>query len=84
MMALPPLTGPRYLIPVDVPDGEYEGRWSAYDLVFEYDGREVHQATSLGVRGINIPTRFRIKDGKLDESSMKTLGPSQGTKNSVG
>lgn len=66
----------RYREPVDIPDGQYEGRRSGYRLSWEFDGREVDVMTSIGIRGINVRSRFEVRDGKVVESSIKTIGPS--------
>ena len=54
---------PRFLTEAIIPDGEYTGGWSGYELEFEYDGKTVIQTTKRGVRGVNIPVSFRYKGG---------------------
>lgn len=66
----------RYRIPVTIPDGSYEGKWGGHRLIWEFEGNEVDVETKLGIRGINIPVRFKIVNGKVDETTIKTLGNS--------
>lgn len=66
----------KFYAPVEVPDGEYKGRWSGYVIQFEHEGQQVMARTKLGVRGINIPVTFRIVEGKLDNDSINTPKPS--------
>lgn len=63
----------KFYTPTTVPDGEYTGRWGGYEINFEHEGREVNVCTiERGVRGINIPCKFRIVNGRLDESTLET------------
>lgn len=64
----------RYRMPVNVPDGTYDGKWGGYRLVWQVDGNEVDIQTKIGVRGINIPVRFSVIDGKVDQDSIKVIG----------
>ena len=66
-----------YEQPVDIPDGTYAGRHSGYVVKFEHEGREIRCHTKDGVRGINIPCTFRIKNNRIIESSIVHTGPSQ-------
>ncbi len=56
-----------------VPDGEYRGRWTAYEVDFKVEDRMVHMHTTIGVRGINVLCTFKIVDNKLVEDSLKTV-----------
>lgn len=63
---------PQFLSSIEVPDGEYAGLWSGYEIKFQVSGREVFITTrNTGVRGINIPVVFRVANGQLDEGSIK-------------
>ena len=58
------------------------GKWSGYEIDFEYNGHKYRLKTRLGVRGFNIPVRvnednFRaFKDGKEIEivETLKVIG----------
>lgn len=63
----------RYRSPANVRDGDYEGTWGGYRLVWQVDGKEVDIETKLGVRGFNIPVRFKVINGKVDEDSIERI-----------
>lgn len=49
---------------VRLPDGEYGGVWSAYSVEVVHDSRRHHFRTADGVRGINVPCRVTVVEGK--------------------
>ena len=65
------------LSPVLLPDGVYKGLWSGHVISFKCidlseEIKECYiQDLVIGVRGINIPVTFKIKDNKIDESTIK-------------
>lgn len=61
----------QYRVKANCPDGKYEGLWGGYVLKWEHDGKEVDCILKLGVRGINIPVSFEIKNGVVDEQSIE-------------
>lgn len=61
----------KFYTPIKIPDGSYKGKWSGYEINFDYEGREVNVHTDIGVRGINIPCSFEIENGKLKQKSVK-------------
>ena len=67
------MTIPEFFAPADIPDGEYEGTMSGHHLMCRYKGKDVFVETDLGVRGINVPHRFRIVDGRVDEESITPI-----------
>ena len=67
----------RYREPATVPDGQYEGLRTGYRLAWKHDGREVDVMTSVGIRGMNVPSRFSVLNGKVVESSIESVGTSQ-------
>lgn len=74
----------RYREPVDVPDGVYVGRQSGYRLSWEFGGREVDVITSIGIRGMNVPTRFALKDGKVLQESIERIDRSEPDGETIG
>lgn len=64
-----------FLIPIDIPDGNYVGKWSGYTLKFEYDGVKVQTNTKEGVRGLNIPVTFDVVCGKMVQKSIYPIEP---------
>jgi hypothetical protein len=65
----------RILKPTIVPDGWYSGKWSGYELEFELNGEPCFATLKKrGVRGINIPVRFRVFCGTVDEDSIAVEG----------
>lgn len=64
---------PHYIMPLEIPDGEYFGLWGGYLLTFEYDGKTIQQATKRGIRSMNVRTKFRYVNGKLDQDSVKVM-----------
>jgi len=64
--------------PVRVPDGLYTGKWTSYFIAFDFadggDAIHAHVYTLRnGIRGIDIPIRFNIVEGKLDEGSIEVI-----------
>ena len=59
------------LVPIDIPDGTYQGYWSGHTLKFEYDEQMVYVETKIGIRGLNIPVEFEIEDSKVVEEGIK-------------
>lgn len=57
-----------------VPDGEYAGKWSGYELKFEAQGRKVLVRTKQGVRGIDIPVHFFVIGGRVNDKSIRVDG----------
>lgn len=54
-----------------VPDGEYTAAWSGYTLEFECQGETRYASTKRrGVRALNVPVRFKVVDGEVDEDSI--------------
>lgn len=60
----------KHLTAVSIPDGQYQGIWSGYTLEWEFNGDKVYVTTSIGVRGINIPVKFTVRNGNVDEGSI--------------
>jgi len=58
---------------VDIPDGDYNALWSAYTLVIlDSDGSEIAESrTYIGVKGINCPTKVKVKHGRVEFISQK-------------
>lgn len=54
-------------------DGEYTGRWEGHELRVDYFGsvREVY--TKIGIRGLNVPVRLNIVDGKVVEKGIQSV-----------
>lgn len=48
-----------------IPDGVYQGKWTAYVVRFEWPGHGTVQAKTVdvGVRGINVPCVVQITGG---------------------
>lgn len=61
------------LTEVSVPDGQYEGHWSAYSIRFRFKESIAYVNTKNGVRGINIPVKFEIADGQLVDESISVV-----------
>lgn len=55
---------------VDLPDGKYDARWSAYFLEIRAKDSTplVTIPTKIGVRGINCPVKVDIINGDVFES----------------
>jgi hypothetical protein len=60
----------------NIPDGTYEGIWSGYTIRYKFEGKDVTCQTTDGVRGVNIPVKFEVKDNLLVEESIEVLGSS--------
>jgi adenine specific DNA methylase Mod len=53
-------------------DGEYAGAWSGYNVKVRLSKTLIYNLeTDVGVRGLNIPCKVTIKDGK---ATVDTLG----------
>lgn len=52
---------------VDLPNGEYDALWSAYNLSILSDEEDLllDVPTSIGVKGINCKARVKISEGVL-------------------
>lgn len=48
-----------------MPDGEYDGSWSGYTVVFVTPLGECKGRATVGVRGLNIPCKVTIEDGQF-------------------
>lgn len=69
------------LQPIDIPDGSYEGLMTGYTMKFHLDdGTEVHGTTEIGVRGINCPHEFVVRDGEIVTESIKSISKLWNTK----
>ena len=65
-----PVNIPVRTVRPNVPDGVYNGiRGGYYITSSECGGFQLR--TALGVRGVNIPVRFRIVGGALDPKSLE-------------
>lgn len=62
-----------FMVPTKVPDGTYQGVWSAHKLKFRLNRKNIDCTTERGVRGIDVPVKFRVKNGELVESSIQVL-----------
>ncbi len=62
----------QFLTPTDIPDAEYRGLWSGHTVKWDFGGRQVFAQTDKGVRGINVPIRFRVEDNRIVENSIET------------
>lgn len=51
-------------------DGEYTGIWGGHVLKINYFGGQLTKETIRGVRGINIPVRLRVENGRVLEDSI--------------
>jgi hypothetical protein len=55
------------IIPTEggVPDGDYQGLWSGYEVrvIINEQGYRLH--TEDGIRGLNIPCVVRVRDGVI-------------------
>ncbi len=67
------MSGNQYRIKANCPDGEYTGIMGGHVLEWEYEGKKVDCITDLGVRGINIPVKFRIQNGLVNEASIDPI-----------
>lgn len=67
----------QWCVLANVPDGWYEGTWSGYTIRYLFNDKEVQCQSVRGVRGINIPVRFQVKDNFLVDESIEVLGNSQ-------
>lgn len=58
---------------VEIPDGDYNALWSAYTLVIlDSNGTKIAETkTYIGVRGINCPTKVKVKKGNVTFISQK-------------
>ena len=52
--------------PVPLKDGVYDALWSAYNLEIKYTD-SIHAKTVSGVRGVNIPVKVEILNGRVKE-----------------
>lgn len=51
------------IVEVEVEDGVYQGTQSGYNVVFNYNGRDVYFQSSTGVRGLDVPCRVVVYQG---------------------
>lgn len=58
------------LVPIEVPDGCYQGLFTGHTMVWKVNDRDVYQNTDLGVRGVNVPHKFFVKDGRIVEKTI--------------
>lgn len=49
----------------DIPDGEYPGKWSSYQIEFVAGGVTYTATTESGVRGLGIPVIVTVKGGHV-------------------
>jgi hypothetical protein len=52
---------------VDIPDGEYEAKWSGYTLEINAGDKNVKTETIMGMRGINIRLKVRVIGGLVEK-----------------
>lgn len=64
------MTTPVYLQKANIPDGDYNGRMTGHVLKWTYNNKEVQCQTDLGVRGINCPVKFTVKNNKIQEDTI--------------
>ena len=66
-------------VPADVlvPDGNYIGRQSGYQVAHEVDRKAIIWETDVGVRG-SCPVQFRVWGGKIIHSSIEQIGDCDG------
>jgi hypothetical protein len=57
----------------DVPDGEYSGEMSGHELEFEIDGEVFRCHTDLGVRGMDVPVIFQVRNNLVVEDTIHGL-----------
>ena len=60
-----------FLESIEISDGQYGGTISGHEVKFQFNGREIYAITDLGIRGINVPVRFEVKNCKVIESSIE-------------
>ncbi len=46
-----------------IPDGVYDGIWSAYEVKMTVNGNAVKFNVKSGIRGLNIPVAVTVTDG---------------------
>lgn len=51
-----------------IPDGTYDGTWTAFRVRFEAHGVKYSGNTKEGVRGMNVPCRVKVWHGILTVS----------------
>lgn len=59
--------------PKDIPDGIYEGKWSAYVVNVVINNKLFQLGTKDGVRGLDVPCIVTAKDGAVTVESVKML-----------
>lgn len=57
----------QYQVPLN---GEYTGIWSGHTLRIDYFGGQLTKETKVGVRGVNIPVRLKVVNGRVAEESI--------------
>jgi hypothetical protein len=54
---------------IDIPDGNYKGLWSGYEIVIE-GFEHIDVKTSVGMKGFDIPCVIKVKN---KEARIKSL-----------
>ena len=52
-----------------LPDGNYEGFWSGYNVDVVINGRNIELAVNYGARGLLIPCIVKINNGSVTVTS---------------
>lgn len=51
---------------INVPDGEYDAIWSAYELIVKDDsGKSIEVKCNIGCKGINCPVKVKIENNHI-------------------
>jgi len=56
-------------------EGTFTGKWGGYQLEFNDGERDHNIRTGTGVRGIDIPVQFDVKNGSVVEESITVIKP---------
>jgi hypothetical protein len=59
------------LVTNDLPDGKYEGTWSAYEVLFNIGENLYRGVCDGGVRGFNWPCTVTINKGSMTVESIR-------------
>ena len=56
-----------------IANGTYEGIWGGYEIKFNYNRNPATIQTKLGIRGFNIPVRFKVTNNQVEEKDIVIL-----------